>query len=394
MRIAIYSGEIPSTTFIERLIEGMADRGHQVYLYGAGKASRSYPDSVIATPYRGKVSQLWLYLKYALLLRLFRPSEKRRLDALVMPARANRKIRFKLGMKYYPVLWHRPDIFHVQWAKDIDAWRWVQDFGMKLVLSLRGAHINYSPIANRRLAESYRRNFPRLDAFHGVSLAIGQEAQKYAAAPARIRTIYSGLDLDRLPFEPRLDYWSSTERPLQLLSVGRAHWKKGYHYALDCCKMLKDRGFDFRYTIIGAAGDEELLYKRRAWGLEEAVTLEGRVGFTEVAHCMRTADLLLLPSVEEGVANVVLEAMAVGTPVLSTDCGGMAEVIEEGRTGWLVPIRQPEAMAAKIQAVAVQSPEAVRNITHRARRYVEERHTRERMVFEMESMYQTLLSPQ
>jgi len=64
---------------------------------------------------------------------------------------------------------------------------------------------------------------------------------------------------------------------------------------------------------------------------------------------MNQYDVLLLSRVEEGNANVVLEAMAVGLPVISTDCGGMREVVSNGETGWLVPPRNPAAIAKALE---------------------------------------------
>ena len=59
------------------------------------------------------------------------------------------------------VLLHLPDIFHIQWAKDLDRWLFLKEkLSVKIVLSLRGAHINYSPLLNKSLADSYRANFP------------------------------------------------------------------------------------------------------------------------------------------------------------------------------------------------------------------------------------------
>ena len=63
---------------------------------------------------------------------------------------------------------------------------------------------------------------------------------------------------------------------------------------------------------------------------------------------MKAADVLLLPSLEEGIANVAVEAMALGTPVISTDCGGMEELITHKKEGWIVPTYSVEEMANQI----------------------------------------------
>src|SRR5690606_25299839 len=328
--------------FIERLIASLADSGHALYLFGV-KTERIRPKTrVFNYGYENTPMYKLLYLaSYVFLLRMFKPKAKQKLDRWLRQAN-----RFGLydRVKAYPVLWHQPDVFHVQWAKGLDEWLGVQAFGIKLVLRLRGAHINYSPIADTKLAAMYKENFPKVDGFHAVSKAIGVEAQKYGAVAARIHTIYSGLDLSSMS-SPQL---KPKNKVFQLISVGRPHWIKGYTYALDACKLLKDAGFDFEYTIVGGADAIEYQYQVHDLGLEDQVHLLGQQDFETVQTLIQEADLLLLPSIEEGIANVVLEAMALGILVLSTDCGGMDEVISPDINGFLVPIRDAQAMADTI----------------------------------------------
>ena len=79
-----------------------------------------------------------------------------------------------------PVVNNLPDIFHIQWAKSLEEWIFLKDiFDIKLVLSLRGSHITYSPLSNEKLAKNYVAYFPKVDCFHAVSLAIANEASKY-----------------------------------------------------------------------------------------------------------------------------------------------------------------------------------------------------------------------
>jgi colanic acid/amylovoran biosynthesis glycosyltransferase len=95
--------------------------------------------------------------------------------------------------------------------------------------------------------------------------------------------------------------------------------------------------------------------------------------------------------VEEGIANVVLEAMQLGTLVLSTDCGGMGEVIKDGVNGFLVPIRNPEAMAAAIQKIQELSREEKEKIIAAAQETIENRYTTTTMVKGMLGLYNQVL---
>ena len=383
LKIAIYSGDIPSTTFIERLINGLATSQHQILIFGFLKCKVGYNTSVNVIGYRNnKISKVLMLIKYSLLLFFFKNKDKNKLDRIL---RNNGQNLLRDKLKSYPVLWHKPDIFHIQWAKGLSEWVWLKEFGVKLVLSLRGAHINYSPIANTQLASMYRENFPKVDGFHAVSHAIALEAKKYGASNNKIKVVYSGLNID---------VGHKIERPktktFNIISVGRPHWKKGYVYALDMCKILNEKNLNYKYTIIGAAGDIELVYQVKDLNLTRQVTLLGNVPFKQVVEYIKDSDLMLLPSVEEGIANVVLEAMALKTLVLSTDCGGMKELVVDNDNGFIVPIRNAKLMANKVLEAASLSSEKHKALLDNAFKTVKTKHNEHKMIKDMIELYDQL----
>ena len=77
-------------------------------------------------------------------------------------------------------------------------------------------------------------------------------------------------------------------------------------------------------------------------------------------------DVLLLPSLGEGIANVVLEAMSLGLPIISTDCGGMAEVVKHKETGWLIPMRSSSAIVEAVIDFDKTSSEDLKAMTKSA----------------------------
>lgn len=384
IKIAVYSGEIPSTTFIERLIIGLSKKDCQVYLFGYLKSTKKYSNHIHVFGYNdNRIFKFYLLLKYSVLLFLFRRKDKQRLDAII---KRNYKNKAITKIKYYPVLWHKPDIFHLQWAKSIADWIWVQEFGIKFVVSLRGAHINYTPLTNLKMANIYNDNFPKVDGFHAVSYAIAKEAEKYGAQSTKTKVVYSGLtDLVDVTAKER------NNRIFKIISVGRNHWKKGYHYAIDCCKILKEKGFQFEYQIIGAKGSEELEFLIQSNHLQKEVFLTGKKSFSEVQQLLKNADLLLLPSVEEGIANVVLEAMQLGTLVLSTNCGGMEEVIKNGKNGFIVPIRDSEKMANSIIEISNLNQDEKNTIIEKAKEIIEKQHSEEMMIADMLYLYNEII---
>ncbi len=387
IKIAIYTGLVPSTTFIERLIQGLAENGLHIYLFGfQNKKNRTVKNTHYIT-YKTKLSKLVLLIKYSLLLIIFKKKDKKKLDKIILNQDKNTR---QLKVKYYPVLYHCPDIFHLQWAKSIEDWLWVQEFGIKLILSLRGTHITISPIGDERWEKIYSQYFSRLDGFHAVSKSMVPIAQKFGALPEKIKVIRSGLDLKKLPFLSKTE----NNKSLNVISIGRSHWTKGYTYALDAMDLFSKENIDFNYTIVGVESDEELLYKRSQFELENKITFKETLPFAAVIALIRNADVLLLSSVEEGIANVVLEAMALGTLVISTDCGGMKEVVSDNENGFLVPSRDSEAIATALRNVSEMNIEAYKTITKAARNTIEKNHNYENMIVEMKDLYQTILKDQ
>jgi glycosyltransferase involved in cell wall biosynthesis len=256
-----------------------------------------------------------------------------------------------------------------------------------LVLSLRGTHVTISPIGNKHWKSLYTQFFPQLDGFHAVSNATGMLAQTFGPDPTKIKTIYSGLDLEILPFVLK----EKIHTPLKIVSIGRAHWVKGYCYAVDGLALLQEQSFDFEYSIIGIGTDEELLVQRSQLGLESSVHFVSPMSFDAVLLAIREADVLLLPSVEEGIANVVLEAMALGTLVVTTDCGGMNEVITDGENGFLIPVRNPLALAEALQKVADLTVTEYQKMSLAARKRIEYQHSHQQMIADMVVLYNIVL---
>lgn len=387
MRVAVYSGDIPSTTFIERLITGLAKSGVQVILHGKEKGWVRYDSkSIIKIGFRGPFGRLWLACKFILLFSLIKPGIFLRLIAL-RPATFLSTSFLKWFAKVGPIVWHEPDVFHLQWTKGVEEWVFLRDFGIKFVVSLRGSQINYSPLADNRLAEAYHRAFPLVDAFHGVSKAVCVAASAYGAEPAKCRVVYSGLELGKLPaFIPN----KRKHSVCGIISVGRPHWVKGYNFALDAMKLLKDQQVPFRYVIVGGS-TEELVFQITDLGLDDFVSIENTMDFDDMFPLIAESDLLLLSSVEEGIPNTILEAMALGTVVVSTECGGVKEIITDGKNGFLVPIRDPEAIADKLREVTSLCECELDRIRVRARETIELRHSQRRMVDDMTDLYRSVL---
>jgi colanic acid/amylovoran biosynthesis glycosyltransferase len=107
---------------------------------------------------------------------------------------------------------------------------------------------------------------------------------------------------------------------------------------------------------------------------------------------MSSADVFLLPSIEEGIANVAVEAMALGCPVISSNCGGMEELISHQKEGWIVPVYDYKAMAAQIIEFSKLDSEYIQSIKHAARLQVDQQHTEMKMVEGMMELYNRVVN--
>jgi colanic acid/amylovoran biosynthesis glycosyltransferase len=180
------------------------------------------------------------------------------------------------------------------------------------------------------------------------------------APQARVVRIYNGLDLDRLVPNGRV----RNDPPL-VLAVGRLVEKKGFHVLVRACALLRDRGVPFRCAIVGKGPLERDLGSLAGnLGLEGRVELRGAVPADALVELYRHADVVAAPCVVEadgnrdGLPTVLIEAMALGVPVVATDVTGIPELVEHERTGLLVRQGDPVSLANSIQRVLNDPPGA------------------------------------
>jgi len=164
------------------------------------------------------------------------------------------------------------------------------------------------------------------------------------AASDRIVRIYNPVPVDRA--RPPTSAIELAARPATVIALGRLASEKSYATLLDAFALL--RRSDARLKIYGEGPDREQLQRR-----VERLGLAGRVDFpgyiTNPWKAYSEASCFALTSRSEAFGNVVVEALASGLPVVSTDCGGPVEILDHGRFGEIVPVGQPEPLAAAIE---------------------------------------------
>jgi glycosyltransferase involved in cell wall biosynthesis len=185
----------------------------------------------------------------------------------------------------------------------------------------------------------------------GLRAALGPDA------PAVVALAPMGVDPDAfaraLPYRP----WAGAG-PLRLVACGRLNPAKGHDDLLRALRLLVDRGLDARLVVLGedeqggAGHRRDLEALVGALGLADRVRLPGAVGEDRVRAELGAAHVFALASHAEPLGVAVMEALAMALPVVVCEGGGVGELVTDGRTGLLVPPRDPEALAVAVARVA------------------------------------------
>jgi L-malate glycosyltransferase len=200
--------------------------------------------------------------------------------------------------------------------------------------------------------------------------------------------IRSGVDTDR--FRPlagtgfKASLGLPEERPV-IGVVTRMRVRKGVEEFIRAVGRVRQAHADAHAVIVGEVDlDDGLQALVRGLGLENHLSLLGRR--SDMPEVLSAFDIFVLSSHDEGMSNAILEAMAMEKPVVATDVGGTGEVLRHGRSGLLVPPKDPEALAAAINEMLGQ-PARAREMGRFGRRIVEEGFSARAMVRQMEQLY-------
>ena len=220
--------------------------------------------------------------------------------------------------------------------------------------------------------DGLRRNLASAKAVVTVSdFNVDHLRRSHGPAAATVRRIYNGLDLQQFPFD------ASHRSSPRILAVGRLVEKKGFSDLVAACALLRERKRDFSCEIIGTGPLEDAIRAQiEDLGLCKHVALLGPQPQSEVIARIRAAAVFAAPCVDgsdgnrDGLPTVLLEAMALGTPCVSTDVTGIPEVVRDSATGRLVRQRDAVALASAIEEM-LNRPELSACLARQARSLIE-----------------------
>ena len=241
------------------------------------------------------------------------------------------------------------------------------------------------------LSWTYRSVYRLFDRVITVSQAVAEDLvhrQGLRVDPERITVIHNGHDLSRTPRSSasvqRETLGLSPAAPV-VVTLANFFPYKGHRWLVEAMPRVIRR---YPETVFLLAGDGDVLpairQKVQDYGIGRHVRFVG--SRTDALDLIALSDAVVVPSVSEGLGHVVLEALSLEKPVVATRVGGIPEVIEDGKTGLLVPPRDPGALADAILAV-LSNPALAKTLGKNGREVVCARFSAERMVRKTEQLY-------
>ena len=230
--------------------------------------------------------------------------------------------------------------------------RWLK---VPVTITLRGTEQRHAvdPILRPYLTKALQ----RATRVFAVSESLRQVALSLGIEPQKVRVVGNGVDIDRFFAVPQEPARAALGLPLDapvLISVGGLVERKGFHRVLECLPQLRREFPKLQYLVVGGPspeGDwtERLKVLAHSLQLDDYVHFLGPVPAQELHKVLSAANVFVLATRNEGWANVFLEAMACGLPVVTTDVGGNREVVSADALGEVVAFGDPSQLQAALR---------------------------------------------
>lgn len=357
MRIGIVLPSVPgySETFFRNKIIGLQQRGHEITLFVKNSAGsdkficpvKVHPNLSQVTLIR--VIQTFSWLFYSIIVA---PKSSLKLWKLTKENHFPIVKRIRSIVIASSILPHKLDWLHFGFATPAMEREFIGNaIGAKVAVSFRGFDINQIPLME---TNPYSKLWSQVDKVHTISnYLLKQTYQMGLSKKVPALKITPAIDIHEFtPLNP------TNYLPKSILLVSRLHWIKGIEYVLQAFSELHKNDLGFSLTIIGDGEDyERLLFAAQQLGLSNAVKFEGKKTKEEIILAMRSHEIFVQYSLQEGFCNAALEAQACGMLCIVSDADGLLENVQDGRTGWIIPKRKPKILAQKILEI-INLPQA------------------------------------
>jgi len=410
MRIAFMLGKFPSIsqTFILNQIICLIDRGVEVRIYADSSESGLYDNSLIEQYdllERTKYIPVMPYNKitrigkaFSLLFKYFFKKPLSIIGTFNFFKYGKDALNLRLFYRAIPLTMYSSfDIMHCQFGQYGLMGVRLRELGFfqaKVVTSFRGVDLS------RRLKlkgkQTYKELFEKGDLFLPVCDYFKNRLIELGCDEDKIIVHRSGIKLNTLKYIPRN---VKDKQYIQLFSIGRLVEKKGFEYSIKAvAKVIEDYNYQIKYTIIGEGplmdNLKELIVQL---GMDNNIKMLGAKKHDEVIQHMYESQLFIAPSItssdgdQEGIPNVLKEAMATGMPVISTYHSGIPELVEDGVSGVLTPERNVDVLAEKIKYM-IDNSYLWKELGSAGRKAIEKDYDIDKLNHELIGIYKDLLS--
>ncbi len=406
MRIAFIVSTFPalSQTFILNQITGLIDRGHTVDIYAVQSDNnpRMHPDVIKYnllqhTYYFRKLPAGGLQRKVkitGLILKYFYKKPRCLLKTRLLSGRVKGSI-LKILCIGFPFLDKKPyDIIHCHFGPNGILGATLKEIGVfegKVITVFHGYDI--SSYLRKHGHAVYNGLFMKGDMFLPISERWKNRLIELGCSEQKIVVHRMGIDTGKFCYLPRKPV---KDDKVRLLTVARLIEKKGVQYAVQAVADVLKRYSNIEYNIVGDGPAKNTLE-----GLIEELNVGNNVKLLgwrhqeEIIELMKHTDVFIAPSVvggdgdEEGIPIVLMEALAQGMPVLSTQHSGIPELVQDGESGFLVPERNVEALADKLEFL-IKHPEIWSEMGRKGRKHVERYFDIDKLNNRLVELYQLL----
>jgi len=408
MKIAFVVTAFPtiSETFILNQITDLIDCGHSVDIYARIAGSEDVVHEKVnrygldrRTFYFPQIPKkklhriFWICL---IILKLSIYSLGKMFRAVNVFRDGYRKLPFRLYWSWSLNSARSYDMIHCHFAPNgVDAiwWRKLGFFSGKIITSFHGYDVNC--LAGSYNIPDYNLLFKEGDAFTANSKYTFNSAEKLGCPADKIRLLPLGIKVNEINFQERQP---NSDGEVRILTVSRLVECKGVEYSIRAIATLIKKGLPLKYTIVGDGklrpSLEQLATKL---GIAGHVHFLGWKTIEEIKQLYNMAQIFVHPSVtatsgqQEAQGLVLQEAQSSGLPIMTTDTGGISEGVVSGKSAFLIPEKDSDALAQRIEYL-LEHPEIWPKMGRAGRAYVEKNYNSEIQNKRLVEIYQDLLS--
>lgn len=219
-----------------------------------------------------------------------------------------------------------------------------------VILTVLGSDVNL--LSNQLQIKISKFIFNKVNVITSVSYAMKKKIIELNVKPDKVKFLPFGIDVDTFKPRPRQNIRDNLHLPLKkkiVLFVGLLIPVKGVNYLIDAIPDVLMVHKDAYFIFIGHGQLKQYLIEKAGdYGIKSSMLFVGNKPHSEIPYWLNASDILVVPSLSEGRPNVILEAMASEVPVVATNTGGIPELVEDGKNGFLVKKEDSVDLSNKI----------------------------------------------